>query len=99
MQKELDNSLHQNQTLNPAQQFSEVFTAEEVSAKFFGGHISYWTVLDMAKDATLPCVWLGRRPYFYRDSLENWRKEQEGLPYWEHKARQKNNKTNKKGMN
>lgn len=99
MKKELDNAIHQIGTLNPVQQFSEVFTAEEVSAKFFGGHVSYWTVLDMAKDATLPCIWLGRRPYFYRDSLENWRKEQEGLPYWEHKSRQKNTKNNKKGMN
>ena len=99
MQKEIDTSFQQGGTRNPEQQFSEVLTAEEVSATFFGGHVSYGTVLDMAKDATLPCVWLGRRPYFYRDSLENWRKEQESLPYWEHKARQKNNKTNKKGMN
>ena len=53
MQKEIDTSFQQGGTRNPEQQFSEVLTAEEVSATFFGGHVSYWTVLDMAKDASL----------------------------------------------
>lgn len=77
-------------------QFTPVLSAQQVATNFFGGAISYWTVLDMADEGELPCIWKGRRPFFFLDSLEQWRHEQQSLPVWEQRARQKNKKSNVK---
>lgn len=60
-----------------------LLTAQEVSEQFFGGKISYWSVLKMAKSGSLPCFKRGNRYLFDLDRLTEWKTELNARPYWQ----------------
>ena len=78
------------------QVMSPMLTVKQVSDVFFCGHVSYWSVLSMAHNDELPCIWYGRRPYFFLDSLNRWKLEQEALPSWSRQTRKKASRTSMK---
>lgn len=56
---------------------AEVMKAKEVSEEFFGGTVSYWKLLELAKAGKIPHFRVGGRVLFRRSSLEGWLAEQE----------------------
>ena len=49
----------------------EVMTAQEVSKLYFGGKMSYWTVLEQAKTGVLPHRRIGGKYFFHRAALDH----------------------------
>ena len=89
-------SINEPTTTPIVSEMDTMLTAEEVSTTFFSGHISYWSVLSMAKNNELPCIWHGRRPYFFLSSLLRWKAEQENLPKWAQSSRRKSRRIGQK---
>lgn len=56
---------------------STTMNPQEVATEFFGGKISYWKVLRLAKSGEIPCIKMGSRYLFNEDSLIEWRRELE----------------------
>ena len=55
----------------------KILSAKEVSEQFFSGHVSYWKLLQMAKEGEIPSFRAGNRYLFHLDSLNEWIKAQE----------------------
>ena len=87
---------NQNQPKTVSPEAPNLFTATQVAEVFFSGHVSYWSVLSMARNGELPCIWIGRRPYFFLDSLMEWKEEQENLPSWTRQSKKMAIKTQAK---
>ena len=54
-----------------------VMNAKQASAQFFGGTVSYWKLLELAKTGQIPHFKVGNRVFFRRESLDDWIKRQE----------------------
>ena len=50
--------------------FSKPLTPKQVAEEYFGGAMSYWTVLEHAKHNRLPHRRIGRKYFFKRESLD-----------------------------
>lgn len=53
-----------------------VYTAQE-AVDFFGGGISYGTLMRECRQGNIPCFHIGNRVYFRRSSLIKWIEDQE----------------------
>lgn len=56
---------------------TEMLTPKELSKEFFGGKVSYWKILTMAKKGVLPHTRIGNRIFFRRSTVLNWILQQE----------------------
>lgn len=56
---------------------SSVMSAKEASVQYFGGKVSYWKLLAMAKEGIIPHSRVGERVFFRTESLDAWLAEQE----------------------
>lgn len=52
-------------------------TAKEASDQYFGGTISYWKLLKMAKTGIIPHIRVGSRFLFRKETLDEWLSTQE----------------------
>ena len=50
--------------------FSKPLTAKQVADEYFGGGMSYWTVLEHAKNNRLPHRRIGGKYFFKKESLD-----------------------------
>lgn len=60
----------------PVEMDNTVYTAQE-AVEFFGGGISYGTLMRECRQGNVPCFHIGNRVYFRRSSLVRWIEEQE----------------------
>ena len=54
-----------------------VMTAKQVATEYFGGSVSYWKLLELAKAGKLPHFKVGSRVFFRCEALDEWVKQQE----------------------
>ena len=54
-----------------------ILTPQEVCEQFFNGHVSYWTLLEMAKTNKIPSFKVGRKYFFDLDALNEWTRSQQ----------------------
>ena len=54
-----------------------VMTAKQASTEYFGGSVSYWKLLELAKTGQLPHFKVGSRVFFRWEALDEWVKQQE----------------------
>lgn len=67
---------------------SVVMTAKQAAHEYFGGTVSYWKLLDLAKNGKIPHVRVGERISFRRKTLDDWMRRVSG--YWRKSAEQPN---------
>ena len=60
----------------PMEMDNTVYTPQE-AVEFFGGGISYGTLMRECRQGNIPCFHIGNRVYFRRSSLTKWIEEQE----------------------
>ena len=54
-----------------------VMTAKQAATEYFGGRVSYWKLLELAKTGQLPYFKVGNRVFFRWEALDEWVKQQE----------------------
>ena len=59
---------------------SAVMTAKQAAHEYFGGTVSYWKLLDLAKSGKIPHVRVGGRVIFRRAVLDEWMRGLEVRP-------------------
>lgn len=47
----------------------------KAAAEYLG--ITYWSITELARQKKIPCVHVGNRPYFRKDTLDQWVIDQE----------------------
>jgi len=50
----------------------KVLTVEVAVEKIFGGSISTWTLMRMARKGLIPCVRVGKRVLFSEEAIKEW---------------------------
>lgn len=56
---------------------------KSVAEDFFEGKVRYVQVLEMTKNGELPAVKIGRRYFYLRSALEEWKQKNFYTPAWQ----------------
>ena len=68
----LTNNLISDTDITEPQHSKRFLTAKEAAADYFHGTVSYWKLLDMAKQNLIPHIRMSGRILFRPDSLDQW---------------------------